>query len=276
MKTLFLVLALFCFEATLSSLYTDNEVIISRKYDNLPWPLLNPHAVDFLVTPGLHCYYASVEAVNIPQLNWIERLHLQHCYEEISGVFDFFNNHQGYSVPEILCPQITGIGKMWHDMVEQHGIDYFNSSAYHITIQELLSKDPEFGRVYNNKGGHGKLYSNYNDVAPADDKLYSNYNDAAAMEIIAKTSVIKNRKAMYVSQQDIEVRMLAGFNYGLIIAKDLTRATMSAEEVSYVKETEKTENEWAWTSSSFYCTFYSNTQAQLRSIMETIEKKIEL
>jgi len=273
MKTLFLVLALFCFESTLSSLYTNNEVIISRKYDNLPWPLLNPHAVDFLVTHGLHCYYASVQAVNIAELNWIERLHLQHCYEEISGVLDFFNKHEGYNVPELLCPQITGNGKMWHNMAEKHGIDYFNSSAYHITIQELLNKDPEMTSVYN-RGG--KLYSNYNDVASTDVKLYSNYQDAAPMEIIAKPSIIKSRGAMYVSAQDIEVRMLAGFNYGLIIAKDLTGATLSSEEASYVKETVKTENEWAWTASSFYCTFYANTPAQLRSIMDTIEKKIDL
>jgi len=261
MKTLLVLIALLYAE-TWSLLLTDDVALVSRKYDNIPWPILNPHSVDFLTTHGLHCYYDSMKAVRQENLDWIERLHLLHCYEEISGVLDFFNQHEGFAVPGLLCPQLTGNGKMWHSNAEFWQIDYYNSSTHRLTLNELLSKNDDFKKVYT-RGG--KLYSNYQQAGLGSTELE-----------LAETSVIKSRSALYVSEQDIGIRMLAGFNYGLVLAKHLTGVSMNEEEMKYVKEQVRTESEWAWTASSFYCTFYSETTSTLTSLLQEVEKKVNM
>jgi len=255
-----------------SAIFSDTMVLMSRKYDELPWPLLNPQSLDFLTTHGLHCYFESERQVNQKELNWIDRLHLKHCYEEISGVAEYLRSHPNEIIPSFMCNKITGAGKVWHSMPEQHLVDYFNSTTWSITLQELLSKDKEMTEVYSKSG---RLYSNYQDGAPTEmhGSLYSNYNDVVPIEGAEKESVVKDRKALYVSQQDIELRMLAGFNYGYIIAKHMTGAKLSKKEQIYINEQEKSTDEWAWTASSFYCTFLAETSQKLTTLMHRMEKE---
>jgi len=230
-----------------STLFSLDTAVVSRKHDNLPWPLLNPHSLDFLTTHGLHCYYATVETLQKDDLNWVDHLHLQHCAEDMKEVIQFLSDHDGFMVPELFCPQITGNGKKWQSTAEDYKVLYYNSSTYLVTLKELLSKDVEMAKVYT-KGG----------------KLYSNYQNAGLGNAEMTSEVIKSHNNYYISEQDVGLRMLAGFNYGLITVKHMTGLSMSVEEKIYIKEQEKTVSELAWSAGSFYCTFFFRNHCEAK------------
>jgi hypothetical protein len=269
-----LLLVLFCFDSS-SSLFTDDSVLLSRKYDNLPWPLLNPHALNFITTHGLHCYFVSEASVKSAELNWIDELHLRHCYGEVKGALNFLEQHEGFSVPELLCPQMTGNGKHWHSIGQDYMIDYFDSNIQRMTISALLGKDPEMTKVYNR--GDRELFGKPVEVrADNSTRLYVCYAHDAPREITPRKSVIKSLGNMFASEQDIALRILAGYNYGMIITKHMMGDPMTEEERAYAMEQEKTEFEWAWIAASFYCTFNSNAITKIKSLMVEIENRVDL
>jgi len=242
-----------------TELFTDDELIVSRKYDNLPWPLLNPHSVDFQTTHGLHCYHSIVEALDKNEpLDWVEELHISHCYGELRGVVNFLSENPNFNIPELLCPKITGNGKIWHNTADFWPVEYYNcTGTYKITLNELLNLDPAYQRVYTKNG-----------------KLYSNYQNAGlGSTMLELASVFKSRSALYISKQDIGIRMLAGFNYGLILAKHLLKVPMNEEEKAYIVGQQRTQDEWAWTTASFYCTFGDDAAFTLRELMKKVESK---
>jgi len=264
MKSILLLLALCCV-GTSANLWTDDLVMVSRKYDGLPSPLLNPHALEFLTTHGLHCYYAVVDALPRTDLDWVTKLHLRHCLQEVTEVLRFFQEHKDFSIPELMCPQITGNDKTWLNKAEEHELNYYNGTSTKVTIAELLTKDTDLFGIYSN--GSKKLYVNYSHQVPA--KLYVNYSHQLPKKKSAATSLGNS----YVSDQDTEMRMIAGFNYGVLILKHMLGKPLTEAEGSYLAEQEKSSSERAWAAASFYCTLHSSTSSVLGDLLTKTEDK---
>jgi len=250
--------------------------ILSKKVDGLPWPLLNPHSLEFLTTHGLHCYYSNEVTVSAPKsaVTPIDKLHAQHCMQELNEVRDFLPTTPQFQVPSILCPTITGQGKEWKHHVGGHMLNYYNSTGvYKLTLDEYLLKDRDFQAVYRNK--KGALYVNYSHNGPSvtqekkDDKLYVNYSHNGGTTN-GTSSIVHSLNQQYISAQDTELRMIAGYHYGLVLLKHLIGTPMTEPEKLYMKETKKTEVEVAWVAASFVCTFGDKTSALIQQMDQAV------
>jgi len=253
-------------------LHEDATCILSKTYDGLPWPLLNPHSLDFLTTHGLHCFYSNQATLQKPKssITPVDKLHARHCMEEINGVKTFLVQHPKFKVDDFLCPTITGNGKNWIHHLGSHIVDYYNGSVYRVTLEEYFSKDPEFQRVYSQHPGlDARLYVEYGHNSPGESdaspkepearRLYVDYSHQSPSKSGETGPIIKSINQQYISSQDTELRMIAGFNYGLILMKQLVNLGLTPLEAQYIKEQQKSLEEWAWAASSFMCTFGETT-----------------
>jgi len=254
-----LVLFVLFFYLSNALVHDSQTSILSKTYDNLPWPLLNPHSLDFLTTHGLHCYFTNQKVLQKESTNFVDKLHSVHCLNELRGVKDFLINHPTFTVDDVLCPLITGNGKKWIHNLGNHIVNYYNGSVYRITLNEYLSKEIEFQHVYSQNGNlDARLYIEY-----AHDSGVRNFT----------SPIIKSFNQQYISSQDTELRMIAGFNYGLILMKHLTNLDLSEAEAQYIEEQKKTEEEWSWATASFLCTFGSNTISVISKMEQGLKSK---
>ncbi len=257
------LILLFCFIYSIHAvLHQDTNVIMSKRYENLPWPLLNPHSLEFLTTHALHCYYANemtLEKAKRAPLNFMDRLHTMHCLEELIEVHDYLRAHPNFHVDKSMCPQITGQGKNWMHHLGSHHIDYYSDKYNRISLREYLQKDPMFSVVYKNLS--------------TSDPLYVEYSHDSGTENQTST-IIKSFNQQYISAQDTEMRMIAGFNYGLILMKQLAKLDLTPEEALYIKEQNKSDSEKAWSSASFYCTFFEDSMTVIQKMAHQVRQVI--
>jgi len=216
--------------------------------------------------------------------NWIDTLHLIHCRAEVQGVVDFLQQRPDFSVPHEMCPQISGKEKDFS--VRPAVADFYKQGAVeHMDIVEMLNQDPLY-EIYTNKSQNDRLYVDYSH-SPATKKslrsptgnnqnsrLYVDYGHNPATKKSQNTAdvgVIKTLMDTFISNADVDLRTVAGYNYGAILLKSLLHQPLTASEAGYIAEQKKTQSEWSWAAASFTCTF-GNAVETVASLQSTLRK----
>jgi len=262
-----------------AAIFEDHQIILSKKIDNLPWPILNVHSLDFLTTHGLHCYYKSLETMNKQEMKPMDKMHLTHCLDEITGVLKYLNDNPSFSLPTHMCEKITGVGKDWLYESGEYYLNYLDNDFSKITVSDYLIKDEDYKTVYTKIKNMGNikqddkiktLYVDYGHSMPKK-TLYVDYSHSLPRSNVS-SSIFKSENLQFISQQDNEMRIIAGFNYGLILLKDMLKMELNPSEKEYVLNNIKTQSEWSWMSASFYCSFKDKTKDTLGDFQDKVQK----